>query len=183
MVQSHIIETARLKIVPFSEGYLTPKYVSWLNDPEVVRYSKQRHRVHTLGSCQEYIKSFVDTPHYFWAVVVKDNQFGHIGNMNAYVDINNSVADVGILLGERRAWRKGYGSEAWIAVCNYLLWEANIRKVTAGTLSVNTAMLGVIHRAGMVEDGRRIHQEIFEGSGVDILHFALFRDKPYQLPN
>ena len=175
MAQSRIIETVHLEIVPFSETYLTQRYLSWLNDPEVVRYSEQRHRVHTLESCCEYMKSFVDTPNYFWALVTKNNELGHIGNMNAYVDLNNSVADLGILIGERKAWRKGYGSEAWIAVCRYLLQEANIRKVTAGTLSVNRAMLGVIRRAGMVEDGRRNRHCLFEGSEIDVIYAAVYR--------
>jgi ribosomal-protein-alanine N-acetyltransferase len=175
MTKFRIIETARLRIVPFSEEYLTPRYVGWLNDPEVVRYSEQRHHVHSLELCREYMKSFVDTPNYFWAVVGKESELGHIGSMNAYVDTHNSVADVGILIGEKRAWRKGYGSEAWIAVCNYLLKEVNIRKVTAGMLSVNTAMLGVMRSAGMVEDGRRIRQCLFEDSEVDVIHATLFR--------
>jgi [ribosomal protein S5]-alanine N-acetyltransferase len=175
MVKSRIIETARLRILPFSEEYLTPRYVSWLNDPEVVRYSEQRHRVHTLESCREYMKSFVDTPNYFWAMVTKNNELGHIGNMSAYVDLNNSVADLGILIGERSAWRKGYGSEAWIAVCRYLLQETDIRKVTAGTLSANSAMLRVMRHVGMVEDGRRIRHCLFEDSEVDVVHGALFR--------
>ena len=175
MVQSRIIETARLRILPFSEEFLTPRYVNWLNDPEVVRYSEQRHRFHTLESCREYLKSFLATPNYFWAVITRDDELGHIGNMNAYVDVNNSLADVSILIGERKAWRKGYGSEAWIAVCNYLLKEENIRKITAGTLSVNTAMLGVMRHAGMVEDGRRIRHRLFEGSEVDVVYASLFR--------
>lgn len=175
IAQSSIIETSRLNIVPFSEEFLTPRYVSWLNDPEVVRYSEQRHRVHTLESCREYMKSFIDTPNYFWAIFVKDSELGHMGNMNAYVDVNNSVADLGILIGERKAWRMGYGSEAWIAICNYMLKEKNIRKITAGTLSVNTAMLGVMHRAGMVADGHRTRQCIFEGIEVDVIYAALFR--------
>jgi ribosomal-protein-alanine N-acetyltransferase len=177
MAQSRIIETIRLRILPFSEEFLTPRYVSWLNDLEVVRFSEQRHRVHTLESCREYMKSFIGTPNYFWAMVTKSNEFGHIGNMNAFVDINNGVADIGILIGERGAWRKGYGSEAWIAVCNYLLEEANIRKVTGGTLSINTAMLGVMHHAGMVADGHRTRQCIFEESEVDVVYAALFRSK------
>jgi RimJ/RimL family protein N-acetyltransferase len=58
--------------------------------------------------------------------------------------------------------------------------EAGIRKVTAGTLAVNTAMLGVMRRAGMVEDGRRRHHCLFEGRAVDVVYAALFRDSTHQ---
>jgi ribosomal-protein-alanine N-acetyltransferase len=176
MAQSSVIETKRLLIVPFSEEHLTPRYVSWLNDPEVVRYSNQRYRTHTLQSCREYWESFEGTPNYFWAVVARDVQLGHIGNMTAYVNTIHSVADVGILIGEQAVWGRGYGSEAWIAVCDYLLHGLGIRKVTAGTLSIHTAMLAVMRRTGMVEDGRHTRQCLFEGREVDMVHAAFFRE-------
>ncbi len=79
--------------------------------------------LHTLESCRDYRQSFADTSNHFWAIIAHDAALGHIGNINAYVDVENSVADVGIMIGERSAWGQGYGTEAWQAVCNYLLKE------------------------------------------------------------
>ncbi|HXC40619.1 MAG TPA: GNAT family N-acetyltransferase [Burkholderiales bacterium] len=175
-MSSPIIETPRLRIEPFRQEHLTARYVAWLNDPEVVRFSEQRHRAHTLESCREYWQSFAGTPHFFWAMVAKEASLGHIGNMNAYVDAPNGVADVGILIGERTSWGRGYGLEAWTAVCRFLL-GSGLRKITAGTLATNTGMLTIMDRAGMVEDGRRALQCLWEGSPVDICHRALFADR------
>jgi [ribosomal protein S5]-alanine N-acetyltransferase len=175
MAEGRIIETPRLRIVPFSELYLTPRYVGWLNDPEVVRYSEQRHRIHTLESCRSYWLSFSGTPHYFWAIVIADGTPGHIGNINAYVDQENRLADVGILIGEKMAWRRGYGLEAWRAICDYLLNEGGMHKVTAGTLADNTGMLKIMEKAGMIEDGRRYRHYLFETREVDVIHGAIFR--------
>ena len=178
MAESTIINTARLQIVPFSENFLTSRYVDWLNDPEVVRYSEQRHCVHTLETCRRYWQSFADTPHFFWAIVVKKLPLEHIGNMNAYVDRNNLLADVGILIGERQAWRQGYGLEAWTAVCDYLLNKEEMRKVTAGALATNEGMLRIMQRSGMVDDGRRIRHYLLDGQEVDIVYSALFKQRP-----
>jgi RimJ/RimL family protein N-acetyltransferase len=175
MAKSPVIETNRLRIVPFSEEHLTPRYVGWLNDPETVRFSQQRCCTHTLASCRDYMASFVDTPNYFWAIISRDPAQGHIGNMNAYVDTTHQVADVGILIGERSVWGCGYGTEAWIAVCDYLFRSADIRKITAGALAVNSAMAALARKAGMIEDGRRIRQYLFEGAETDVVHWALFK--------
>ncbi len=181
---NHSIVTPRLHIAPFSEEHLTPRYVGWLNNPAIVRYSEQRHVTHTLDSCRAYLQSFHDTPHHFWAIVVSEmigpaspEQFGgtHIGNINAYVDVPNGTADVGILLGEQDAWGRGYGLEAWTAVCRYLLCELGLHKITAGTLSVNLPMLKLIQRAGMTPDGTRQQQMMFEGIAVDVVYATLFR--------
>lgn len=177
MAEAPIIETPRLRIVSFSEKYLTARYVGWLNDPSVVCHSEQRHRSHTLESCRQYWQSFTNTPHHFWAITARDPDMGHIGNMNAYIDKMNSVADVGILIGERAVWGKGYGLEAWVAVCDYLLRDVGMRKVTAGTIAANRGMLRIMEKAGMVPDGRRIRQCLVDGTEVDVIHTALFKTK------
>lgn len=38
------------RVVRFADRHLTERYVGWLNDPAVVRYSEQRHSRHTLWS-------------------------------------------------------------------------------------------------------------------------------------
>lgn len=177
MAEAAVIETPRLRIVPFSAVYLSPRYVGWLNDPAVVRYSEQRHKRHTLESCRQYWQSFQDSPHFFWAITTTDSGLGHIGNINAYIDEFNSTASVGIMIGERTASKKGYGLEAWIAVCNYLLYHICIRKVTAGTLAINKGMLRIMERSGMVADGKWVRHYIVDGEEVDIIFATLFRDK------
>jgi RimJ/RimL family protein N-acetyltransferase len=170
------IETERLILEPFGESRLSPEYVAWLNDPEVVRYSEQRHCSHTLESCREYWLSFQGTPHFFWAVIAKDPGLGHIGNMNAYLDTANSTADLGIMVGAKGAWGRGYGAEAWNGTCDFLFRVARIRKITAGTLSLNAGMLKIMEKTGMREDGIRTRQCLVEGKETDIVHGAMFRD-------
>lgn len=177
MAESPLIETPRLRIVPFAERHLTGRYVAWLHDPEITRFSEQRHARHTLESCREYWLSFQKTPNYFWAMELKDASVRHIGNLNAYVTPAHGLADVGILLGDRSTHGQGYATEAWLGVCDFLLRELGLRKVTAGTIAPNQAMLGVMRKTGMVEDGRRVRQQIWEGQLVDVIHAALFREE------
>ncbi|MFN8455086.1 MAG: GNAT family N-acetyltransferase [Anaerolineae bacterium] len=178
MACTPVIETKRLLIVPFTEEYLTLRYLSWLNDPEVVRYSEQRFHPHTLESCRAYWNSFNGTPNYFWAIMMRASQPEHIGNMNAYVDTVPQTADIGILIGERSKWGQGYGIEAWLAVCNYLLYQTKIQKITAGTLSVNKAMLKIMRKAGMVTDDQIPPQcVIFEGQEVEVIRSTLQKNK------
>lgn len=177
MARSPDIQTRRLLITPFSEKHLTPRYVGWLNDHEVVRFSEQRYKTHDLKSCRKYWWSFKDTPHYFWAISVIDGDLGHIGNINAYVNERHKIADIGILIGESRAWGKGYATEALAAVCDFLLGKLELRKVTAGTISPNKAMLRVMEKVGMVEDVIRKQHYIWEGRAVDVIHMAIFSDK------
>ncbi len=176
MATSGVIETPRLLIEPFAERDLTERYVAWLNDPQVVKFSDQRFRAHTLASCRTYWESFLSSPHFFWAIRLRNEANRLIGTMTAYIDEHHQVADVGILIGESRAWGQGYASEAWAAACDHLLRRACLRKVTAGTIEPNRGMIRVMEKAGMVDDGRRVRQCIWNGCEVDVVHRALFRE-------
>lgn len=175
MALAPVITTQRLRLVPFGDAHLTTRYVAWLNDPDVVRYTDERHRRHTAATCAAYFRSFNGTSNYLWAIELADPPRGHIGNVNAYIDSRNKLADVGILIGEKDLWGQGYGREAWSAVCDYLLNGAHLRKVTAQTLAVNRSMMSLMLAAGMEEDGRRQGQVLLDGQEIDVIYGALFR--------
>lgn len=167
------IKTRHLLLVPFSNKHLTQVYVDWLNDPVVVRFSEQRHHKHTLESCRKYVDSYNGTLNCIWAICVLGDELFHIGNISAQVNTDNNIADVSILIGEKEFWGKGYGTEAFVAVCNYLIKDPGIRKISARAISTNIRMLKIMKKAGMVDDGRRKKHYIWEGQKVDIIHMAI----------
>jgi ribosomal-protein-alanine N-acetyltransferase len=169
-----MISTERLQIVPFEERHLTERYVSWLNDAVVTRYSEQRHRVHTLQSCAAYLQSFKNMPSRFLAIETRVPPQRHIGNITVAIDPANSVADISIMIGERSVWGQGYGLEAWSAVLNDLLGSGRMRKVTGGAVCPNVAMIVIMRKCGMIEDGVRHRHLVIDGEPTDVLHFAAF---------
>ena len=176
MARATTLATPRLLLEPFGRHHLTERYVSWLNDPQVVQFSDQRFRTHTLVSCREYYETFGSSPHLFWAILLRGAADRHVGTMTAYVDEHHKVADVGILIGDGVAWGRGSASEALRAACDHLLRQLELRKVTAGTIERNVGMIRVMEKAGMVDDGRRQRQLLWNGCEVDVVHKALFRE-------
>lgn len=167
---------SKVRLVRFTAADITPAYLSWLNDPLVTRFSNQRFRRHDAAGCRSYLDSFAGTPNLFLSIRRRDGGGDEaIGTMTAYVSPHHGTADVGILIG-RSAWGGGYGQDAWDTLVAWLLARPDIRKVTAGTLATNEAMIKVARRAGMIAEGRRLRQEIFEGAETDILHFARFAE-------
>ena len=166
-------EKVRLK--PMGSGDITDAYILWLNNPEVTRFSNQRFRTHTRESCEAYLASFAGTRNLF--VSVRDAASGTaIGTMTAYRNLNHGTCDVGIMIGNRDYWGGGYGQEAWNLLTSWLLAEAGVRKLTAGCLAANRAMITLMERSGMVPDGVRMGQELVDGEPTDILHYARFSD-------
>ena len=127
-----MIQTKRLRLYPFAERHLTAQYVAWLNDSDLMHFSEQRYRSHTIESCRSYWLSFAGSANFFWAIEEVEAGLGHIGNLNAYIDVQNGLADSGVLIGEKRGQGRGYALEAWLAVCNFLFQERKIRKISLG---------------------------------------------------
>jgi len=165
------ISTDRLSLRQLSKS--TPDQIRWLNDPEVMRYSEQRHQHHTQFSQLNYINGFKDGSH-IWRIMRLDTG-AHIGNITATYDQNNKLSDVGILIGEAEVWGQGYGAEAWNAVCGWLLGEGNVRKLEAGCMRTNEAMLKIIRGSGFRQEGERANHFLQGGSPVSAILFGRFK--------
>lgn len=141
-----MLKTLRLTLIApmLYEGMDVSTQLRWLNSPQVVRYSEQRHKAHTQESQYEYLASFNHVTSYIWEII-KDIQ--SIGTITVHKDANNWTANMGIMIGDRRVWGQGYGPEAWEAVCNWLFGDG-IRKIEAGCMESNTPMIRILEKTG-----------------------------------
>lgn len=169
------LTSPRVRLEPFRLNDITPAYLGWLNDAEVVRFSNQRFRRHDAASARTYLNSFEGTDNLFLAIRAMEG-WRMIGTMTAYVDDRHGTADLGLLIGERAVWGQGFGLAAWQLLSNALLACPDIRKVTAGTLGCNVGMLRIMKRSGMVAEGVRHQQELVDGEPQDMYLYGRLRD-------
>ena len=146
-----IIVTSRLRLKPSAMDMDSIRtMVKWLNDPLVTRYSEQRHKIHSVETQLAYIKSF-GPPNKFYEIRRANDL---IGTLTAYIDEENSVADVGIMIGIEY-WENGFGFEAWEAFCDHL-FAHDIRKIEVGALDINKGMVRIFGKYGMFMEGERL---------------------------
>lgn len=180
------LSTSRLRLLPYYAGAVTDDHVRWLNDPEVVRYSEQRHKHHTLESVHAYVNEIAANPDsHIWGIevlAVSDNNPEACnaikptlaGTITAHIDEPNGVANVGILIGERYFWGIGIGEEAWNAVCNWL-FDQGIRKIEMGCHYENRAMRKLAEKCGMTMEGVRHDHFMVDGVPQHLLLYAKMR--------
>jgi ribosomal-protein-alanine N-acetyltransferase len=172
MASSPVLHGPSVTLQPFSEAFISPTYVGWLNNAELMQFSRQRLHTHTIESCLQFFRSFQHSPNYFWAIVA--SELGHIGNLTANVDNFNRVADLTIMVGDPRARGTGLAHAAWQTAMDYLLGAGSFRKVTAGTMSCNVPMVKLMQRSGMEPDGCRQRQFLYGAQEVDCVMYARF---------
>ena len=169
------LTTDRLLLRPFEPSDIDERYLGWLRDPEVTRFSNQRFRSHTLENCVAYQRSFNDSNNAFLLLEHRADQVP-IGTMTIYRAEHHGTADIGLMLGNRSYWRQGLGLEAWSTVLNALVQEAGLRKVTGGTARPNKGMVKIMEQSGMKLEAVRHQQELIDGQPVDLLYYARFAE-------
>ena len=154
-------------LVPFTADHLTHKYVGWLNDPEVVEFSEQRHVEHNIGTCGAYVQDMRNNG-LLWAILMGSV---HIGNISAHTDRHNLNADISIMLGEGRGL--GFGYSALQQVSDELL-QFGYRRLTIGTMARNKPMIAIAQKAGFKVEAVRQNHFLVNKCGVAIVHMARF---------
>ena len=62
----------------------------------------------------------------------------HIGNCTCYdIDENKREAQLGIMIGDRNYWDRGYGTDAVITMVNHIFLNTNLKRIYLKTLDWN----------------------------------------------
>ena len=69
------------------------------------------------------------------------------------------------------------GFEAWDALLNYLLKVIEVRKITAGSMIENKAMLRIMKQSKMNQEARKQCQFILNDKEIDAVYYCRFSEK------
>lgn len=174
MLHKHFpILGSKVSLRLFTENDINGRYLGWLNDPEVVKFSNQRFITHTFGSAKAYLKTFSNSGNIFLLISSLEHKIP-IGTLTIYYCMQHQTADIGILVGEKSLWGNGYGQDAWDTIIRLLSRLPGIRKITAGAISTNIGMVNLMIRSGMSFEATKKEQELVNGVPVDLHYYAKF---------
>jgi RimJ/RimL family protein N-acetyltransferase len=168
-----ILESERLILKPLSLEFLSEKYVSWMNDEEVIRYLESGGN-YTKAKLEHYLSEVEMNPKYFWAIVVKE--LGeHIGNIKIDpIDPIHQFGEYGIMIGDRNSWGKGIAREASSLVIDFCFMELNLRKINLGLLATNSAAIKLYEKLGFEQEAYFKAHVDHKGEFEDTLRMAIF---------
>lgn len=86
-------------------------------------------------------------------------------------------AFVGIAIGEREFWGKGYGTDAMRVLLRFAFTELNLRRVTLSVFEYNPRAIRSYEKVGFVHEGRE--RGVIERSGRrwDVLSMGILRQE------
>jgi len=90
---------------------------------------------------------------------------------------NHGEAWVGIGLGEREYWGKGYGTDAMRVILRYAFTELNLHRVTLGVFGYNPRAIRSYEKAGFIHEGRLRGQMLRDGKRWDMVQMGILREE------
>lgn len=152
---------------------VSPRYVAWLEDPEVNRYLETRFSPQTLDSVAAFVTSQLEHPaSYLFAICAADGG-AHVGNVKVGpVNPHHGFADVSYFLGERSAWGKGIGTEAVRLATRFGFERLGLHRLQAGLYAGNVGSRRVLEKAGYVLEASLRKQLRSDAGWEDHLYFG-----------
>jgi RimJ/RimL family protein N-acetyltransferase len=92
------------------------------------------------------------------------------------INWNHGDTWVGIGLGEREHWGKGYGTDAMRVILRYAFSELNLHRVTLGVFEYNPRAIRSYEKAGFVHEGRIRKHLLKDGKRWDVLQMGMLRE-------
>ena len=100
-----------------------------------------------------------------------------IGFLGLWVNLIHSEAWVGLGIGDRDFWSKGYGTDMMKIALRYAFLELGLQRVSLGLHEYNPRALRSYEKAGFRLEGRTRKDVLREGKRTDTLWMGILREE------
>jgi RimJ/RimL family protein N-acetyltransferase len=141
------VDGIRIYLRTLEEKDANQNYCDWLNDPTVNLYLETRRT--SIEELRKYIREKRSSPNcLFFGIFSKENG-EHIGNIKLEpIDFERKRATLGLLIGDKKYWGKGFGTEAVKVLVDWAFNSLGIEELDLGVISENAAAIKVYQKAG-----------------------------------
>ncbi|HYE06121.1 MAG TPA: GNAT family protein [Planctomycetota bacterium] len=157
-------------------GDCTPRYVAWLNDPQVNRYLETRWTTQDEASVAAFVAAMRATPDSYLFAIVECGGGRHVGNLKiGPISRWHGHADLSYFLGERSCWGRGYASDAIASAVRIAFTRLGLHRLQAGVYAGNVGSCRALAKNGFALEGTFRDQLVGPDGREDHLWYGLLR--------
>lgn len=173
-----MIAGEKVRLRPIERADL-PHFVEWFGDPEVRRHldmylpfslaQEERWFEHLLEQLdkQEVVMLTIETV-----------EGAHIGNVSLVgVNWKNRSAELGITIGDKSYWDKGYGSDAVRTMLKIAFGEMNLHRVFLRVHADNVRGIQCYKKVGFQKEGTMRESVFKEGAYYDVQFMSILESE------
>lgn len=148
------------------------RFVKWLADPSVNKFMATRS-----VSMREELKWIrglkKQKDNKTFAIDTKEGT--HIGSINLFLKPHDQKAVLGVMIGDKRYWNKGYGTDAMRTILRYGFGRLRLHRISLKVYAYNPRALRVYKRLGFRIEGRGREEVFYRGTFYDDISMGLLR--------
>lgn len=127
-------------------------FTLWVNDPEVTLFLANGYPAVSREQEERLLEEWVYEPHVF-SIETLAGQL--IGNCKLFhVDLRHRSAELGIVIGDKNFWGRGYGTDSVALLLAYAFDHLGLHRVMLRHLVINTRGHHAYIKCGFREEGR-----------------------------
>ena len=158
-----------------TSSLVTPEYVRWFKDPEIIKYSDNQYRNFSLEGQIEYVESCLNSNDVLLAGIFHESL--HIGNIciNGITSVHKR-AEITYVIGNKAYWGSGLATKSIKRIIQYLREEYDLHKLCAGLSSLNVASKKALEKNNFCLEGVRKKHLYYNNEWSDCLEYGLILD-------
>ena len=171
------LRSKRLILRPLQEKDINQRYLSWLNDREVIRHLESIVFPATMFYLRRFYNRISKSKSDIMFTIVDRKKHVHIGNIKlGNINWVHRYADLGIMIGDKQYWGKGYGTEACRLLLGYAFCGLELNKVFLGVSADHRFAIKAYKKAGFKIEGRLKKMIHYSGKYVDKILMGILRE-------
>ena len=166
----------RLYLRPAEMEDIEP-FILWLNDQEVRRFLSRTSPLNKVRE-KDFIEGlYKDDREIVLGIVLKEND-QLIGNMALHrISLPFRHACLGIVIGDKSCWSKGYGTEALNLMLGYGFDQLNLHRIFLTVLSFNARAIRAYEKVGFRREGVFREHMYRDGKYHDVYYMGILEDE------
>ena len=172
------LQRGRVRFTPLQMDNIYTHF-RWNNAPELNRLDSEiPYEKETFGQFKKRFEQMVQNPsgtHRDFEIHA-DGQLIGIAYV-ARISEHNHHGLIGITIGDRDYWGRGYGRESMAVILEYCFEHLDLHRVSAETFEYNTAWRDLVEGMGFTREGTARDYLYREGKYFDKVSYALLEDE------
>ncbi|MCD6550090.1 GNAT family N-acetyltransferase [bacterium] len=155
-------------------------FLKWLDDPEVSTPLGRYLPVSEIGE-ENWVREIERKKDVIVFTIVDKKTEKSIGNCGFHkIDFRNQRAELGIFIGEKEYWGKGYGTEALELLISYGFTQLNLHSIASLVVSSNERSVRLHKKLGFKEQGRMRQRVFLDNQFKDMIYFDMLKSEWFQ---
>jgi len=152
-------------------------FVAWLNDEEVRQYLSMSLPFNKTRE-KEFIDGlYKDDRNIILGIVLKEDN-SLIGNIGLHkISSIHRNAEIGIFIGDKRQWSKGYGTEALKLLIKYGFDQLNLHRIYLTVFDFNTRAMKAYEKVGFKKEGVYREHHYTNGKYCDVHFMSILKSE------